>query len=137
MEESYKNLEGLYRGFNVNNSYDYQHKSLQNRYSHDNNGRFGYDDHHSLENNSPRDFIEMRGGQYLSDNINAPHSRDNNGRFGYNDHHHSLQYNSPRDFIEMRGGQYLSDNINAPPPCNYRGRTDSYEIGYAGRRFNS
>ena len=133
MEESYTDRGRLHRGFNVNKSFDYQHRSLQNTYSHDNNGRFGYDLH--SENNSPRDFIEMRGGQYLSDNINASHSRDNNGKFGYSDH--SLQYNSPRDVIEMRGGQYFSDNINAPPPRNYRGRTDSYEIGYAGRRFNS
>ena len=86
MEASYTNMEGLHRGFKVK-SYDYQHQSLQNRYYRDDNGRFGYDDHHSLENNSPRDFIEMRGGQYLSDNINASHSRNNNGRFGYNDHH--------------------------------------------------
>ena len=58
-----ENMEGLHRGFNVN-SYDYQHQSLHNRYSRDNEGRFGYDDHqhiHSLQNNSPRDFIQMRG----------------------------------------------------------------------------
>ena len=64
MEESYTDMGRLHRGFNVNKSFDYQHRSLQNTYSHDNNGRFGYD-LHSLENNIPGDFIEMRGGSVL------------------------------------------------------------------------
>ena len=98
------NMEGLHRGFNVN-SYDYQHQSLHNRYSRDNEGRFGYDDHHhySLQNNSPRDFIQMRGGQYFTDNINAPPPHNYRGRTDNIERGYAgRRYNSRHDHRNQR-----------------------------------
>ena len=114
--------------------------SLQNSYSRDNEGRFGYDTQHSLQNNIPENFIQMRGGgQYFAGNFNVPphnyRGRTDNTERGYA----GRRYNSRHDHgnQRVRASPYFVPSQNSSPHINNDWVNPSFPGQNAGNQIQT
>ena len=120
---------------------DYQHQSLQNSISRDNEGRFGYDTQHSLQNNIPENFIQMRGGQYFSGNFNVPphnyRGRTDNTERGYAGRRYNFRYDHGNQRVRHQASPYFVPSQNSSPHINNDWVNPSFPGQNAGNQIQT